>query len=38
MDNLRGTRATADLQVKNTAGYVEHIVITNVTTAGTVTV
>jgi hypothetical protein len=38
MDNLRGVNATGDLQISARPGYIEHVVATNVTAAGTLTV
>lgn len=38
MFNTNSTNATADLQIKAGAGYIKHLVITNVTVAGTLTV
>lgn len=38
LPNTRTTSVTADTQLRAGAGYIEHIVITNVTTGGTLTV
>lgn len=38
MFNTQCTNATADLQIRAGSGYLKHIVITNVTVAGTLTI